>query len=369
MSNAEAKQVTVPEAVEAARERFQQIAPRGLDFTAEQTFAIQLLNNNDYLKKVALENPLSLQAAVINVAAIGLSLNPAKKQAYLIPRNVKHGDRWVSKIFLEPSYMGLCDLATASGSIKWVQANTVHANDQFTDNGPGERPTHIYNPFDPPTKRGEMIGAYCVARTDGGDYLTCMMPMHEIYAVRDRSEAWKRGKSGPWATDEGEQVKKTVLRRAWKTWPKTETLDRLAAAVDLSNNNEGFEPILTAPALGQYTPDQKAYFDQMISQSDKIGMFLFIRSLPEGVSASLFNSFEKGTKTRYKDIVRKLESEGAAQLREITEVVQSAANDGDTYAIAENLQGLSKDAIEFVRQQCEPGASSLIDQALRQAAA
>jgi recombination protein RecT len=366
MTQTAEKQVSVIEAVAAAKDRFQQIAPRGLDFTAEQTFAIQLLNNNDYLKKVALENPLSLQAAIINVAAIGLSLNPAKKQAYLIPRNVKHGDRWVSKIFLEPSYMGMVDLATSSGSIKWVQANTVHAADQFIDNGPGERPTHIYSPFDPIAKRGEMIGAYCVARTADGDFLTCMMPMHEIYAVRDRSEAWKRGKSGPWATDEGEQVKKTVIRRAFKTWPKTDTLDRMAAAVQISNENEGFEPILSSPPIGQYTADQKAFFDQRISAADAIGMFLFTKSIDEAVFTNLYHSFEKGQKGKYQSIVDSLCQQGGAKLREIAEAVTECAAAGHDMAIMENIEGLSSDALDFVLDICDSETSIIVRSAIKQ---
>lgn len=382
MSAAE-KQVTVPEAIEAAKERFLQIAPKGLDFTAEHGFAVQLLNNNDYLKQAALGNPLSLQAAIINVAAIGLSLNPAKKQAYLIPRNMKQKvngkDQWVTKIFLEPSYMGLVDLATMSGSVVWVQANVVHANDQFADNGPGEKPTHTYSPFDPPEKRGAMVGAYCVAKTAGGDHLTCIMPMHEIFAIRDRSETWKRkmekeakgekGFGGPWETDFGEQVKKTVIRRAFKTWPKTDTLERMAAAVDLSNNNEGFEPILSSPALGQYTADQKAYFDQLISTSDKMGMFLFTKSIDETTYANLYHSFEKGQKGRYQAIVKQLAEEGAAMLRDIADSVADAADQGHDFGIVENLQGLTTDAVAYIKDRLTAQQAATVNAALEQAAA
>lgn len=374
--NAEAKQITVPEAIEAAKERFLQIAPHGLDFTAEHGFAVQLLNNNDYLKSVALTNPRSLESAIINVAAIGLSLNPAKKQAYLIPRNVKHGDKWVSKIFLEPSYVGLCDLATQSGSIKWVQAQLVRAADTFVDHGPGQKPTHTYEAFAPAEKRGEIVGVYCTAKTDGGDYLNEIMTREDIIAIRDRSEAWKRkvekekkggsAHGGPWESDFAEMAKKSVIRRAFKTWPKTETLDRLAAAIDLSNNNEGFEPILTSPGLGQYTADQKAYFDQMISGADAIGMFLFTRSIEEATYTNLFHSFEKGQKGKYQGIVRTLVEEGGAKLRELQEAVQASASEGDTYAIAENLGGLQPEAIEYIKEQCSPSEITTIEQALKQ---
>jgi recombination protein RecT len=370
----DAKQVSVVDAVDAARERFLQIAPRGLDFTAEAAFAKQLLHNNDYLKKVAMANPLSLQAAVINVAAIGLSLNPAKKQAYLIPRNVKHKidgkDQWISKIFLEPSYMGLVDLATMSGSVLWAQAGTVHASDVFVDNGPGERPTHTYNPFDPPEKRGDMIGAYCVAKTASGDFLTTTMPMHEIIGIRDRSEAWKRkleneakgykAHGGPWESDFGEQVKKTVLRRAFKTWPKTDTLERMEAAVHMSNENEGFEPILSSPSLGNYTADQKGFFDKLIETSNATGMFVFSKTLDESTFTNLYHSFENGQKGKYQAIVKKLTEDGAAQLRDITDTINEAASRDDDMGVKESALELTGDELDYIWADLSKEAQKII---------
>lgn len=48
----------------------------------ESQFAIQYFQKNDYLAKTALANPTSAQNAIINVAAIGITLNPASKLAY-----------------------------------------------------------------------------------------------------------------------------------------------------------------------------------------------------------------------------------------------------------------------------------------------
>lgn len=341
-----------PEVIESAKSRFVEVAPKGMEFTAERAFAIQHLQNNDYLLKVAKGNPTSLQTAVFNVAAIGLSLNPAKKQAYLIPRTVKQGGNFVSKVFLEPSYVGLCDLATMTGSIKWVQANVVHEADEFIDNGPGNAPTHKYKAF--AKDRGPIVGAYCVARTADGDHLTTVMDLEELEGIRDRSEsykAYKEGKvksPGPWGTDFGEQCKKTVIRRAYKTWPKTESTDRLALAIDLSNQNEGFEPIVSAPPLGQFTADQKGLFDQMITQSDDVGMFLFTKSIDEAVFTSLYHSFEKGTKGKYQGIVDSLCQKGAARLRDVSDALADCCERGDDAGAVELLEGMSADAVEYM---------------------
>jgi recombination protein RecT len=354
------KLVAFTEALDAAKDKFIQIAPKGLDYTAEYSFAVQALNNNDYLKNVAMQNPLSLQAAIINVAAIGLSLNPAKKQAYLIPRNVKHGDKWVSKIFLEPSYLGLCDIATLSGSIKWVQAQVVRAADNFVDNGPGSKPTHTYDAFATADKRGDPVGVFCTAKTADGDYLNEIMPLAEVIAIRDRSEAWKRNQSGPWASDFLEMAKKSVIRRAFKTWPKTESLERMALAVNISNENEGFEPILTSPPLGEFTAERKSYFDQMITKSDAVGMFLFRQSVEESVFTNLYHSFEKGKKGQYQGIVDTLLQKGQSSLLDCVAALQGFAEQDDTHGAIELLSDLSDDAIAYLRDQCDPQTVSFI---------
>ena len=95
-------------------ERFDKIAPDDIKLDAEKGFAIQLFKNNKQLGDAAMKNPLSAQAALANVAAIGLSLNPVKRQAYLITRNVNNNGKWESRVFLEPSYMGLCDVPPRS---------------------------------------------------------------------------------------------------------------------------------------------------------------------------------------------------------------------------------------------------------------
>ena len=183
---------------------------KSIAFAREAEFAIQAITATDYALKIARANPQSVRDAVTNIAAIGISLNPAKKQAYLVPR--KGG------ICLVVSYMGLLDLAVQSGSILWGQAEQVFASDRFVMNGFDQPPTHERNPF--ATDRGALVGCYVVVKTKDGDYLTTTMTAAEVFAIRDRSDAYKISKSGPWVTDEGEMVKKTVIKRAAKTWPR-----------------------------------------------------------------------------------------------------------------------------------------------------
>ena len=211
----------------ASRDQFDgALVDRSISFDREAGFALQQLGKNDYMMKAAQNNRQAVVDAVVNIAAIGISLNPAKKQAYLVPRD--------NKICLDISYMGLMDLAQATGSVKWAQAALVHAEDRFTLNGLDKAPSHTFNPFS--KDRGEVVGVYVTIKTIHDEYLTHTMTIEDAYAIRDRSSAWKSGKSGPWKTDEGEMIKKTCVKQAYKYWPKTE---RLETAIHHLNTENG----------------------------------------------------------------------------------------------------------------------------------
>ena len=212
------------------------LCDKSITFQREAEFAMQVMQGNDYLIKCAVQNPQSVIDAVTNIAAIGISLNPAKKHAYLVPRK--------GKICLDISYMGLMDLAIQSGSIRWAQAVLVHAADRFTIIGVDKPPVHERDPF--AKDRGDIIGVYVVAKTADGDYLTETMTRDEIDGIMNRSESVKAGNTTPWKTDYGEMAKKTVVKRAQKYWPKTE---RLEAAVHHMDTDGGEGIVIEAPQV------------------------------------------------------------------------------------------------------------------------
>lgn len=223
--------VMVEDIIGQVAEVFSQVNTYGtVEFNREREFALQALYNNEYSRKIALQNPQSLRDAITNVAAIGITLNPASKLAYLVPR--KNG------ICLDISYMGLRELATSTGAIIFAKAELVHEADEFIMNGIDKEPAHNFQPFG--RNRGAIIGAYCVAKLPTGEYLTELMSIDEVYDVRDRSEAWKawtsRQKKCPWVTDEGEMIKKTVIKRGSKSWPKNKRLDD---AIHMLNTSGG----------------------------------------------------------------------------------------------------------------------------------
>jgi len=365
---------SIGKAIEIARPQFEKITAKmperhQLNYEAEQRFAIQHLQTNEYLMKVARDNPASLQAAMCNLAGIGLSLNPAEKYAYLIPRNIKVGkNKYESKIFAEPSYQGLCRLATDSGSIEWCQARLVYSSDSYVPGVPGERPTHVYDPFK--EDRGTVTGGYVVAKTASGDYLVNEMPVSRINEIRDRTEIFKKAAKdnkapfGPWVTDYEEQAKKTIVRNSFKLWPRTNQSAIMAKAVDMSNQNMGFEALVTSPEIRNFTAQQKEHYDSLISQADATGLAAFVESLPATVVTNLYHSFEPGTKGKYQQIVDGLTRKGTENLREYVALIRGFVDNQDDLGIGQLIAELGEDELACVKKWADPETLAIIDDVL-----
>lgn len=217
-------------AIANSEERFLELATTSLDFAAERVFAYQILSRkgNEFAASVAEQNPRSLLLAMVNLAATGLTLNPAHQYAYLVPRD--------GAIKLDISYRGFIKIATDAGSILWAKAELVYEGDEFVYHGPGREPEHNCDPFG---ERKVIRGVYCIAKTADGSILCDTMTLAELEHVRNCSDAWVKKKAGPWKDWPEEMMKKTVLKRARKTWPQSVGMERLNQAVEVANDAEG----------------------------------------------------------------------------------------------------------------------------------
>lgn len=222
------------------------LTDQSVTWAKESQFAIQLFQKNDFLAKTAIANPVSAQNSIINVAAIGISLNPASKLAYLVPRD--------GMVCLDISYMGLLHIAQSAGVIKWGQCKLVHSSDTYENLGLDKAPAHKYNPYATPEDRGSVIGGYCTVKTADGDYLTEEMSLAEIEEIRKVSKAGTSPK-GPWVNFWSEMARKTIVKRAYKYWPRS---DRLDNAIHAINEYEGIhvEPVM------EHVPEEKVVMDE-----------------------------------------------------------------------------------------------------------
>tara|TARA_R110000868_G_C10972546_1_gene770387 strand:+ start:29125 stop:30015 length:891 start_codon:yes stop_codon:yes gene_type:complete len=218
---------SVQEIVSNQEQAFSSVSvDQSVTWAKESQFAMQLLQANKYLSDIAWGNKDSLKNAIINIAAIGISLNPASKHAYLVPRD--------NKVCLDISYIGLMHLAQQTGSILWGQAKIVYASDSYQNTGIDSPPKHNSSPFLSNKNRGAIVGVYCTVKTKDGSYLTEEMNTDELDKIKAASKAAK----GPWKTWPEEMMRKSVVKRASKYWPKVERLD---LAIQSVNEHEGIE--------------------------------------------------------------------------------------------------------------------------------
>lgn len=203
----------------------------------EISFAIQHINKSEQLQQCTNESKLQ---AVLNISNIGLSLNPASKEAYLIPRwnNV----RKIKEASLEPGYVGLVKLLTDSGSVTSMLCQLVYENDTFSlDIADNVRPV-THKPVLSKSKRGNILGAYALATLPDGTRQVEWMDIEEINAIREKSETYVahlagKIKSCTWISDHGEMCRKTVIKRIYKYLPRSKKMEKIDEAVRIDNED------------------------------------------------------------------------------------------------------------------------------------
>ena len=162
----------------------------------------------------------SFLSAVMTCAQLGLEPDGVLGQAYLIPFKVQGQMRCQ---FI-PGYKGLIALARNSGDVTSIQAQAVHANDQFVYRF-GLNETLDHTPAD--GDRGEITHFYAIAKFKDGGYHWDVMSVTEIEAIRDASQGYSAAKrfakngviNSPWVSHFAEMGKKTMIRRIAKYLP------------------------------------------------------------------------------------------------------------------------------------------------------
>jgi recombination protein RecT len=220
----------IVELIQSAEPHFQEIAKRDnlLTWKAEARFALQAVEKNTALQTCT---PETIRGAIINVAACGLTLNPADGYAYLVPEYNK--DTGNKECQLRISYKGMIKGATDTGAISWVKAEVVKEGEEFEYNGISEPPVHrIKEPFS--RNKKQTIGAYVVAQTPTGAYLVDMIDADELTKIQQCAKT-----QAVWSKWPDEMAKKAIIKRAAKQWPKVEDSSRFHQMIDVVNNYEG----------------------------------------------------------------------------------------------------------------------------------
>ncbi len=166
-------------------------------------------NGSAYFQKA---EPVSLLAACVQAAQLGLSVDPILGEAWLIPRrNHARSCVWIN---FQIGYKGLLKLARRSENFLSAHAELVHKGDYFEyDLGSDPRITHRKQ-MDL-KERPEVIASYAVVRYKTGRSQIYVCPMWEILEARDRSDSYQNGR-GPWIDHFNSMAKVVPLRAILK---------------------------------------------------------------------------------------------------------------------------------------------------------
>lgn len=207
-------------------------ADRQIKWTAQRSFALQIVQGSEDLRKCS---PESIHNVMLDVAFTGLTLAPSQALLYIIP--------WGGHANLMIGYRGMEQLAYRTGIVDSIQAVLVHEKDPVfrvvTEHGQRA----IFHE-EARTDRGEVSHAYCIAQFRSGKQHVEVMDRSQLDAVEEHAQkkqkSGKRGGAvwrGPF---KDEMRKKAVVRRAWKHWPQ-DADGRLAQAQNIMDT---IEPIV-----------------------------------------------------------------------------------------------------------------------------
>lgn len=282
MSNYDQQIAVLDKSILTASRTFHNVIPADSDIKwgTEKIFASDLMRKNANLRECEPESQVS---AILQAGSMGLTLNPAAGECYLIPRAIKKGSDF--KIaYASPSYRGLIKTAVDSGSILYGVAEVVYSKDKFQYYGKTKAPLHI---VDVMKSRGTPVGAYALAKLPNGETIPEWMDKAAIMAVKAKSDnpnglMWTDFWTQGWC--------KAVLRRAQKTWPRSKQLN---TAIQILNDNEGVN------FSQAKTPDIEGESFKLISKEQVFTIDAKIRESFENAE-EMFNIFMGWIRKYYK---------------------------------------------------------------------
>jgi phage RecT family recombinase len=192
----------------------------------EIIFALQIFRGNETLQK---SDPQSIRNAIVNIATTGATLNPALKQAFLIPRKVND----VTMCCLDFSYRGLASLAIDTGAVLDMDATAVHEKDKF-EYEMGLEPKLVHKPC-MEQDAGSMTHVYAIAILKNGIRKFIVLNKAEVEKVRQASQA---PNSPMWVKWYEEGARKTAIKKLYKLLPQNE---KMSEAIEIINKHEGID--------------------------------------------------------------------------------------------------------------------------------
>lgn len=220
--------------INSAMPELKRVAPRFVNLSRLTSLAIE----------AKMRNPLLANCTPVSV------LNFCKKCAEVGTDRVGAGGMWAVPFWSNknkcfdmvpiPDWRLIIEKCKKAKAITHATAEAVYEADQF-EYCRGMNPNLVHVPAR--KNRGKLVAVYCIYSLPDGTKDFCVMDWEQdVVPIRDRTNAWKswkeKGNSNPWVTDEAEQGKKTVVKRALK--PFEGASPELTAMIELDNAHMGY---------------------------------------------------------------------------------------------------------------------------------
>lgn len=243
--------MTIAQFLEKQKPAIQAALPRNVDVDRFTRIVLTEVRRSPKLLQC---DPISIIAAVMQSAQLGLEPGSGLGEAYIIP--------YKREATFQMGYKGLVKLALNSGDISSIWAEAVYEGDTFAVRmGSDPSIQHVPN-FDAPRGRYDaMTHVYAVAKLSSGDTQFAVMTKAEIDQHKKRYSRGAESDQSPWSDPLGavEMAKKTVVLRLCKMLPLSAEAARAFAAdgaarrelaVDMTLVPDFEEEVVPAAALG-----------------------------------------------------------------------------------------------------------------------
>lgn len=209
----------------------------GVKAEALVRFALLDLSQNAKLRAC---DPQSIFLGLLACAQCGLEPGALRGESYLVP--------FGGKAQFLAGYKGLIKMARRSREVQTIGSEVVRERDKF-ELALGSEPRILHVPQI--GDRGAVIGAYAVAKLQGGGRELEWMDVEELDKIRHIAEA--RGKSPAWSGWESEMQRKSAIRRLCKRLPLGQDYFVAQALDDSHENGQSQAEILDVLTEGEVT--------------------------------------------------------------------------------------------------------------------
>lgn len=208
--------------------------------------------SSEFINSPYVKDKQSVITCMFNAVKLGLNPDPVFGEIYFVP--------YAGKLTYQIGYKGMIKMSLNTGYVVDVRSGLVFEKDEW-DYWEDENGQHykIRPAFGVANRGRELFGYSIFEKRDGKSHIHTMETEH-IEKIKALVLSRMKGGKTPWsdAIGEPEMRKKTVIRRHWKTEPKSE---------EIANAIEYEESIERGEILKQQHPELEGIIDEIIEKN------------------------------------------------------------------------------------------------------